>query len=277
MLLLECLVAERIDPEHRTRGVEDTHHDLLAEERRAGAHAEVDRPGLRDPHLDAAVLRDAPLGDVEPGHDLQASGELAGEDDRRCCDFLQDAVEAEADAVGALVRLEVDVRGAAPDRIQHHLVHEADDGRVVDIRALAEIGRDCLFARADIESVHLEVLVRELGHGRVDLLERLGDELGELVLLDDDRLDGIASRELDLVQRVKVGRVRHRDEQALAALDQRQHAVLAQDLFADQPDDLEVRLDRVQVQQRDAELLGGADRNLARLGQVVLDEVADDA
>ena len=102
------------------------------------------------------------------------------------------------------------------------------------------------------------------------------DELGELVLLDDDRFDGVAGRELDLVQRVEVGRVRHRDEQPLAALDQRQHAVLAQDLLADQPDDLEVGLDRIQVQERDAKLLGGADRDLPRVGQVVLDQVADD-
>ena len=170
----------------------------------------------------------------------------------------------------------MDVRGAAPDRVQHHLVHEADDGCVVNVGALADIARYCLLARADIEGVHLEVFVRELGHGRVDLLERLGDELGELVLFDDDRLDGITGRELDLVQRVEVGRVRHRHEQPLAALDQRQHTVLAQQLLADQPHDLQVGLDRIEVQERDAKLLGGADGDLARLGQVVLDQVADD-
>ncbi len=46
--------------------------------------------------------------------------------------FLQDAVEAEADAVAAFVRLEMDVRRAFLDRVQHHLVDEADDRRVVD-------------------------------------------------------------------------------------------------------------------------------------------------
>ena len=86
----------------------------------------------------------------------------------------------------------------------------------------------------------------------------------------------IAGRELDLVQRVQVGRVRNRDEQPLAALDQRQHAVLAQQLLADQPDDLQVGLDRVQVQERDAKLLGARDGDFARVGQVVLDQVADD-
>src|SRR5688572_2755541 len=276
VLLLEDLVAERVDPEHRARRIENSHHDLLTEERRAGAHAEVDGPGLRDLHLDAAVLGDAPLGDIEPGHDLEPRGELARQNDRRCSDFLQHTVEPEADAVGALVRLEVNVRGAAPDRVQHHLVHEADDGCVVNVGALADIARYCLLARADIEGVHLEVLAGELGHGRIDLLERLVDELGELVLFDDDRLDGITGRELDLVQRVEVGRVRHSNEQPLAALDERQYAVLAQQLLADQPHDLQVGLDRIEVQQRYAKLLGGADGDLARLRQVVLDQVADD-
>ena len=169
----------------------------------------------------------------------------------------------------------MDVRGAAPDGIQHHLVHEADDGCVVNVGALADIARYCLLAGADVEGLHIEVFVRELGHGRVDLLERLCDELGELVLLDDDRFDGITGRELDLVQRVEVGRVRHRNEQPLAALDQRQHTVLAQQLLADQPHDLQVGLDRIEVQERDAKLLGGADGDLAGLRHVVLDQVAD--
>jgi hypothetical protein len=52
--------------------------------------------------------------------------------------------------------------------------------------------------------------------------------------------------------------------------------VPAQGLFADQPDDLEVGLDGVEVEQRCAELLRGGDGDLAGVGEVVLDEVADD-
>ena len=50
-----------------------------------------------------------------------------------CGHFLQHAVEAEADAVGALVGLEMDVRRAAPDGVEHDLVDEADDRRVLDV------------------------------------------------------------------------------------------------------------------------------------------------
>ena len=78
-LFLERLVAQRVDAQHRLRGIENTHHDLLAEQRGAGAHAEVDGAVLRQLHLDAAVLRDAPLGDVESRHDLQARRQLLGE------------------------------------------------------------------------------------------------------------------------------------------------------------------------------------------------------
>ncbi len=57
------------------------------------------------------------------------------------CDLLQHAVEAEADAVDALIGLEVDVRGPALDGVEHHLVDEPDDGRIVDVGAFAEIAR----------------------------------------------------------------------------------------------------------------------------------------
>ena len=59
------------------------------------------------------------------------------------------------------------------------------------------------------------------------------------------------------------------DEQPLAALDQRQHAVLRQQLVGDELDGFEVGLDRVQVEQRHAEFLRGGDRDLARVRDAV--------
>ena len=66
---------------------------------------------------------------------FRRADELAGELHRRLRDLLQHAVHAEAHAVDLLVRLEVDVRGAAADGIQHHLVDEAHDRRVFDVVA----------------------------------------------------------------------------------------------------------------------------------------------
>ena len=134
-VFLERLVAQRVDAQHRRRGIENTHHDLFAVQRRAGADAEVDGARLRQLHLDAAVLRHAALGDVQPRHDLQARRQLAGQLHRRLGDLLQHAVDAEAHAVGLFVGFEVDVRGAAADGIQQQLVDEADDGRVFDVVA----------------------------------------------------------------------------------------------------------------------------------------------
>ena len=171
----------------------------------------------------------------------------------------------------------MDVRGAALDRVEHHLVDEADDRCVVDGVGTLRVLGIAIVAVDDVEAVHLEIVASQVRHGRIDLLERLREQLRQLVLLDDDGFDGEAGRELDLVQRMQVRRIRNRDEQLLAALHQRQHAVLAQQLVADDPDGLEVGLDRVQVQQRGAKLVGGGDRDFACVRQVVLDEVGDDA
>src|SRR5262249_35756074 len=75
-ILLEGLVAQGVDAELRLRGIENTHYDLLAEERRTCADAEIDRSIFRQLHLDAAVLRDAALGDVEARHDLESRRQL---------------------------------------------------------------------------------------------------------------------------------------------------------------------------------------------------------
>ena len=56
--------------------VEDTHDDAFAVDHRDDRHADVDLAALHL-QLDAAVLRQALLGDVQPRHDLQAA------DDRR--------------------------------------------------------------------------------------------------------------------------------------------------------------------------------------------------
>ena len=65
--------------------------------------------------LDAAVLRQPPLGDVELRHDLDARDDRRGEPAGRRLDLVQHAVDAVADAQLVLERLDVDVRGARLD------------------------------------------------------------------------------------------------------------------------------------------------------------------
>ncbi len=130
--LLVGLIAQRIDPQLGLRGIENPHHDLLAEHRRQGADAEVDGALPGEGELHAAVLRNTLLGDVELGNDLDARRQSLSNRKRRLGDLAQDAIDAEADAIELLVRLEVQIRRAFADGIQQKLLYEANDRCIVD-------------------------------------------------------------------------------------------------------------------------------------------------
>ena len=112
----EVVEAQRGEARREVRLVERTHDDLLAVDRREDGDADVDLLAHRL-HLEAAVLRDAALGDVEVGHDLDAGDDrvVQGLGRRRALD--ERAVDAVAQARGLLHRLEVDVGGAGAQRL----------------------------------------------------------------------------------------------------------------------------------------------------------------
>ena len=105
----------------------------------------------------------------------------------------------------------------------------------------------------------------------------LVDDLAELGVLDHDRLDVQPGLELDLVHRRPVGRVGDGDEQAVAAREQRQRAAACQRLGVDELDRQVVRVEDVQVDQRETEGLGGelGDLRLAEL--LGRDQLLDEA
>jgi hypothetical protein len=107
------LEAELGHVELQVRLVEQTHDDLLAEERRADAHAEVHLLAAAELDLDATVLRQAALGDVELRHDLQTRGDRVAQLHRRLHHLVHHAVDAEPDAEVLLVGLDVNVRRAS--------------------------------------------------------------------------------------------------------------------------------------------------------------------
>ncbi len=132
--------AEVLEPEHRLALVEDAHDDLLAVHGRQGRDAQVDAAAA-DLHRDAAVLRDAALGDVDVGHDLEARDHARLDAARRAHHLVEHAVDAEPDAQVGLVRLDVDVARAVADGLVHEQVDELDDRRVLDdLRQPREIG-----------------------------------------------------------------------------------------------------------------------------------------
>ena len=99
----------------------------------------------------------------------------------------------------------------------------------------------------------------------------------QLVVLDDDRLDRQAGLELDLVDGVQIGRVGDAEEQALAALEQRQHAVLGQQLVGDGAHGLEVDVEGIEIEQRYAVFGRRRDGDVARLGGAGEHQLRDEA
>ena len=110
--------------------VEDAQHDRLAVDARQRDDADVDLATL-DGQPDAAVLGQAPLGDVEVGHDLDARDDAADHAPGHGGRAGEHAVDAEAHAHLVALGLEVDVRCALLDRLGDDRVHELDDRRVV--------------------------------------------------------------------------------------------------------------------------------------------------
>ena len=109
----------------------------FAEHGRQDADAHVHRVAA-DVQLDAAVLRQAPLGDVQVGHDLDAAGDGHGQVARRRHHFVEHAVAAIAHLVFVFKRLEMDVAGLVLDGQQEHHVDElADGGGVGDFLRLS--------------------------------------------------------------------------------------------------------------------------------------------
>ena len=126
MLVVEAEAAEIV--EIAGGAVEQTHDDALAVESGDGGDAEVDF-AAEDLDLDAAVLRETALGDVELGHQLEARDDGGLHFARGHVLVEQDAVDAEADAEFLFERLDVDVAGALLDGGGDHGVDEANDRR----------------------------------------------------------------------------------------------------------------------------------------------------
>ena len=183
--------------------VQDSHHDLLPVDRGEGRDAQVDLLAA-DLQRDAAVLGDAPLGDVEVGHDLEAADDAGVDLAGLGGHLVQDAVDAVAHPHLGLLRLDVDVGGAVTDRLGDQGVDELDDRRVVQ-----RVG--------GLEVVEVLILSHQVPGEVVDAVPAQG---GELVQHRHDVAAGGHDRHhvgvadgADVVQRDDVGRVAHRDLQ----------------------------------------------------------------
>ena len=188
------------------------------------------RSMLRPPTFmrDAAVLRDAALGDVDVGHDLEAADHAGLDAARRAHHLVQHAVDAEPDAQVVLGRLDVDVGRAVADGLGDEQVDELDDRRVLD-----ELG--------DVREIGLVVgLVGRGLHDRVDFAvdaEEAFDRLVDLARGRDDGADLGAGEGADVVDREHVRRVGHRDDELAVLPTDRDRLVAAGERLGDERGD----------------------------------------
>ena len=116
--------------EHQLVFVEQTKHDLFAKERRQGRNTKIEFARAvvdLDLDLDAAVLRQAFLGNIEFRHDLETRDERVADLHRRMHHVVQNAVNTKSDAEILFVRLDVNIRRSAAKRIDHQHVYQPDD------------------------------------------------------------------------------------------------------------------------------------------------------
>ena len=196
-------------------------------QRRQHRDTEVDvavAAAVDEPRLDAAVLRQPLLGDVEARHDLHARDDRVAILQRRRHDRLQLAVDAEPDPHLFLVRLDVDVARALLNGRQHQRVDELDDWRLAALplerrasspRRRPTTSRSCRRCRVPrahgCESAAWAVAVGRSGRFRRSTAPtRRESRLGR-----HDRLDVQPRHELDVVHDEHVRRIRHRERQGV--------------------------------------------------------------
>ena len=209
-------LAHRLFVEHAEHGVFAVHsgHD---------ADAEVDEAALVA-NAETAVLRDAALGDVELGHDLDAGQDglvVLARDGRH--GLLQHAVDAVLDEERVVEGFEVDIGSAALERGEDGGVDEADDGGDVVVRGElldGDVFVGVLFAGEHVEG---EAFAGFVEHA----LRLLGflEQVGDLRERGDAGDDARAEQAGDFVDHHELRRVGHGDGELAFGLLQRNEVV----------------------------------------------------
>ena len=201
---------ERLERRRLARLVEQPHRHGLALDRRQRRDADVEQAaGRGGVQRDAAVLRLAPLGDVELREHLQARRHAGVEPLRDPLGDVEDAVDAEADDERVLLRLEVDVARALLGGLEDDRVDEPDERRVRDPVVGLEVVASSVLRRPP--------RLRPSTRAALSASEarREAAQLGQHVVLRGDvELDRMARREPQLVEPAHVLRVGDRDPAA---------------------------------------------------------------
>ena len=203
-----------------TPSVEHAHHARLAEHRRQRRDAQIDGAPA-DRKVDAAVLRQTRLGNVQAAHDLHAADERGREVQRRRLQLVEHAVHAIANLELVLERLQVDVGRAVADGLVEDVVEQLAHGRRVrHLLGVLEVGHaggpDALSRLLAARDAVLLDLLQDRGHHLLLAAVRLVDGRGNLARVGNDAVDVAVRREADIVERGFVHGIRHRNREHLA-------------------------------------------------------------
>ncbi len=148
--------------------------------------------------------------------------------------FLQETIDAQANAQATVVGLDVNVGGRDPDGVLEHRLDQLDDGRV----RRAFLGRQ----RLQIDVGFGQLIVELLGQ-RYDLLGAPVHEIDRAQqrgFLREREPDRLAEQTCELVESEQVGRVGHADEVAARVLFQHERAMPPRLRLRQLADDLRV-------------------------------------
>ena len=112
--------------------IQQTGYDLFAVNSRQGGNTEVDVLVLHS-DVEAAVLGNAVLRDVQTAHDLDAGNDAGLQITGDRHDIAHQTVDPHADLQFVLPRLQMDVTGAFGDGALNDGVYQADGGGVADV------------------------------------------------------------------------------------------------------------------------------------------------
>src|SRR6266849_1716920 len=228
---------ERVRPEPKDSeildevgAVEDAHRHALAVERRDGGDAQIIvLPADGDP--DAAVLRQAALGDVELRHDLDARDDGGAQPGRRRRALTQEAVDPVANDEAVVEGFDMDVGRTAFDAARDQEIDETDD------RGLARQVAQTVDVLVGDVVVGLADLCDDLTHRALAVFIKAleGDfNVGRCRDANQDRFSGDDPDGLDWIG---VERVGHRQHDAFGRIGEGDDAGLLEELGADAVED----------------------------------------
>jgi len=166
----------------------------------------------------------------------------------------------------------VDIGCAFIDRIEQYFVDEADYGCVIHLN-VGDIILPFISCCRDLQI--LEIHIGELAQGVIEALDVFFDGLCEFVLFYQDGFSMRTGVEFDVIQRLQIRGIRHGQKQAVAALEQGQYVMPADQLFIHEFGGRQTHVYGIEIRERDAKLIRQRQCQLTCIDQFVLNQISD--